>query len=102
MSGKETSTGTKLTLAATGEPSGRPVDRQFEVVGKRRRPSVLPDNLPPRGLSREQVAEYIGVSTTIWDRLVDDGLMPKKRRIYGRVVWSLLRGRQGVRSSRRG
>jgi len=87
VSVKETSTGTKLTLAATGEPSGRPVDRQFQVVEKRRRPSALPDNLPPRGLSREQAAEYIGVGTTTWDNMVEDGLMPKPKRPYSRVVW---------------
>jgi predicted DNA-binding transcriptional regulator AlpA len=93
VSVKEASTGTKLMLVATGEPSGRPVDRQLTVVepvdgaGRKRRPSALPDNLPPRGLYREQAAEYICVGTTTWDKLVAEGRMPKPKRIGGRVVW---------------
>jgi hypothetical protein len=38
--------------------------------------SCLPPSLPPRGLSRGQAAEYIGVGVTKFDELVNDGRMP--------------------------
>jgi predicted DNA-binding transcriptional regulator AlpA len=44
----------------------------------------------PRGFSREQSAEYIGVSATKFDQMVADGRMPKPKRIDGRVVWDRL------------
>lgn len=43
--------------------------------------------LEPRGLSREQAAAYIGVSAGLFDRMVDDGRMPRAKRIDGRRVW---------------
>ena len=49
--------------------------------------SRLPLSLPPRGLSRVQAAEYIGVGVTKFDEMVDDGRMPKPKRIDGRLVW---------------
>ena len=49
--------------------------------------SCLPPSLPPRGLSREQAAEYIGVGATKFDEMVKDGRMPKPKSIDGRVVW---------------
>ena len=49
--------------------------------------SSLPPNLPPIGLSRLQAAEYLGIGTTLFDRLVADGRMPKPKRIDGRMVW---------------
>ena len=42
---------------------------------------------PPRGLSRGQAAEYIGVSTTMFDTLVKAGQMPKPNRAQSRVIW---------------
>ena len=53
----------------------------------RRRISVLPPNLPPRGLSREEAGAYVGVSASLFDRLVKDGIMPKPVHVYGRRVW---------------
>jgi len=50
------------------------------------RPSALPMGIPPRGLSRVQSAEYVGVSPTKFDQMVADGRMPKPKRIDGRVV----------------
>jgi len=47
----------------------------------------LPPSLAPRGLSRGQAAEYIGVGTTKWDEMVKDGRMPQPKRIDGRVIW---------------
>lgn len=45
---------------------------------------------PPRGMSREEAARYIGVGTTKFDQLVLDKRMPKPRRIDGRVIWGRL------------
>jgi predicted DNA-binding transcriptional regulator AlpA len=53
------------------------------------RQSVLPFNLPPRGLSRVQAAEYIGISPPLFDEMVKDGRMPKPKRINARVVWDM-------------
>jgi len=47
---------------------------------------LLP-NLPPRGLSREEAARYVGISPTKFDQMVADGRMPHPRRIDGRKVW---------------
>jgi predicted DNA-binding transcriptional regulator AlpA len=53
--------------------------------------SCLPPSLAPRGLSRVQAAEYIGVGVTKFDELVDDGRMPKPKRIDGRIVWDRIK-----------
>lgn len=50
-------------------------------------PSLLPISLAPRGLSRGQAAEYIGVGLTKFDDMVKDGRMPKSKTIDGRRVW---------------
>jgi predicted DNA-binding transcriptional regulator AlpA len=49
--------------------------------------SCLPPSLAPRGLSRGQAAEYIGVGVTKFDEMVNDGRMPRPKRIDGRTVW---------------
>ncbi len=41
---------------------------------------------PPRGLSREEAARYVGVGATTFDGLVQDGRMPKPLRIGKRVI----------------
>jgi len=53
--------------------------------------SRLPVSLPPRGLSRVQAAEYIGVGVTKFDEMVVDGRMPKPKRIDGRTVWDRIK-----------
>jgi len=55
----------------------------------KQRSTILPVNLPPRGLSREQAAAWINVGVTKFDELVKDGRMPRARRIDGRVIWDL-------------
>lgn len=52
-----------------------------------------PDTLsyPPRGMSREEAARYIGVGTTTFDGLVEDGRMPKPMRLGKRVIWDRLK-----------
>lgn len=49
--------------------------------------SVLPPSLPPRGLSRERAAEYIGLSPSKFDQLVRDGRMPPPKFVDRRKVW---------------
>lgn len=49
-----------------------------------------PISYPPRGLSRDEAARYVGVSVTKFDEMVADGRMPKPKRIDGRVVWDRL------------
>jgi hypothetical protein len=40
-----------------------------------------------RGLSRGEAAYVVGVGTTLFDKMVDDGRIPKPARINGRVLW---------------
>lgn len=51
--------------------------------------TLKPDAIayPPRGLSREEAARYVGVSTRKFDEMVLDKDMPKPRRSGGRVIW---------------
>ena len=51
------------------------------------RHDLLPPSLPPRGLSREEAAAYIGISVGKFDQMIKDGRMPKPIRIDGRKVW---------------
>ena len=44
---------------------------------------------PRRGLSREEAAVYVGVSSTKFDEMVAGGLMPKPKEIGARRVWDL-------------
>ena len=44
---------------------------------------------PRRGLSREEAATYIGVSSSFFDELVKSGTMPKPIRIKTRTVWDV-------------
>jgi predicted DNA-binding transcriptional regulator AlpA len=53
--------------------------------------NVLPLSLPPRGLSREQAAAYVGISPSLFDMLVKDSRMPEPKRINSRVVWDRLK-----------
>lgn len=53
----------------------------------RSRTDVLPASLPPRGLSREEAAAYVGVGVTKFDAMVTDGRMPHPKKIDGRRVW---------------
>lgn len=46
-----------------------------------------PMSYPPRGLSREEAARYIGVGTTKFNDMIADRRMPKPRQIDGRSVW---------------
>jgi len=42
---------------------------------------------PPRGMSREEAARYIGIDAAHFDRLIADARMPKPKLIDGRSIW---------------
>ena len=48
---------------------------------------VLPPSLAPRGLRRVEAAAYIGVSPSFFDWMISEGLMPRPKRVAGRVIW---------------
>lgn len=51
---------------------------------------ALPPSCPPRGLSHDEAAAYIGIGTTLFDQLVKEGKMPGGIPIKGRRVWDRL------------
>lgn len=56
------------------------------------RPDVLPLSCPPRGLSRVEAAAYVCVSPSFFDRMIEEGAMPKPKRILNTrvMVWDRL------------
>jgi excisionase family DNA binding protein len=40
---------------------------------------------PPRGLSRDEAARYVGVGATKFEEMVADGRMPRPKRVDGRA-----------------
>jgi predicted DNA-binding transcriptional regulator AlpA len=54
------------------------------MTGRPERALPLPEK---RGLSRVEAAQYIGVSSTLFDVMVNDGRMPPPREINARIVW---------------
>lgn len=54
---------------------------------KEGRRDVLPISCPPRGLNRVEAARYIGVSPTLFNRMVSAGRMPQAKVINSRLVW---------------
>ncbi|MHB2265625.1 helix-turn-helix domain-containing protein [Aliihoeflea sp. PC F10.4] len=42
---------------------------------------------PPRGLSREAAARYIGVRVMTFDDMVQDGRMPRPKKLDCSIVW---------------
>jgi predicted DNA-binding transcriptional regulator AlpA len=51
--------------------------------------TINPDAIayPPRGLSREEAARYVGVGVDKFDEMVAGRRMPKPRQIDRRIVW---------------
>jgi len=60
------------------------------MTARGRSVSSLPPSLAPRGLSRSQSAQYIGVGVSKFDQMVRDGRMPKPKRVDGRTIWDRL------------
>ncbi|WP_152558325.1 XRE family transcriptional regulator [Devosia sp. LC5] len=52
-----------------------------------RRASALPLGVRPRGLCRAAAAEYVGVSSSLFDDMVEDGRMPQPKMANTRTVW---------------
>jgi predicted DNA-binding transcriptional regulator AlpA len=46
-----------------------------------------PISYPPRGLSREEAARYVGVSPRLFDEMIADRRMPKPRQVNSRTIW---------------
>ena len=42
-----------------------------------------------RGLRLEEAAAYIGIGRSLFQAMVDDGRMPRPRRINARLVWDM-------------
>lgn len=42
---------------------------------------------PPRGLSHDEAARYVGLGVTKFDEMIAEGLMPKPKRLGKRVIW---------------
>lgn len=59
----------------------RPADTTQDAP---RRP---PLPFPPRGLSRQEAAAYVGVSAPLFDEMVKDGRMPPPKLVNARVIW---------------
>lgn len=53
------------------------------------RTEILPVSLPPLGINREQAAALIGVGTSLFDKAVEIGTMPKPRMIGERLVYDV-------------
>lgn len=54
------------------------------------RHAALPLNLPPRLICREAAAAYVSVAPGTFDKMVQDGRMPRARRVSeGRVAWDV-------------
>ena len=45
---------------------------------------------PPRGMSRVEAADYVGVSASLFDAMIRDGRMPGPKLINTRTVWDRL------------
>ena len=45
---------------------------------------------PPRGMSRVEAADYVGVGPSLFDTMVRDGRMPGPKLINTRTVWDRL------------
>jgi predicted DNA-binding transcriptional regulator AlpA len=54
--------------------------------------TLRPDPIayPPRGMSRDEAARYVGVGATKFDEMVADRRMPRPKRVDGRVIWDRL------------
>jgi predicted DNA-binding transcriptional regulator AlpA len=46
---------------------------------------------PPRGLSRDEAARYVGVGSTTFDLMVEQGRMPRPLRVGKRAIWDRLK-----------
>lgn len=76
---------TVLTQAATSLSAAA---EALEKVGKAKERSHKPPS-PKRGLTRHEAANFVGVSPTTFDRLVERKIMPKPIKAFSRAIWDL-------------
>jgi predicted DNA-binding transcriptional regulator AlpA len=50
---------------------------------------IIRGRAPQRGKSRIEAADYIGVSPSLFDEMVQDGRAPRPFRINTRVIWDV-------------
>jgi hypothetical protein len=97
---KETSTSQSSSNAPTTSEIQRPsvkvnLSPVLETPSRTDKPGARSKSLsavrpvPRRGLSREEAAMYIGISTGKFDELVRTGRMPDPKRIDNRKVWDV-------------
>jgi predicted DNA-binding transcriptional regulator AlpA len=87
--------GTRRTVDEQLEPesvTGTGDDQRLPPAsngGARRlqRANHLPPGLPPRCLSREQAAAYLGIGEDLFDRQVQAGVLPRALPLGSRRVW---------------
>ncbi len=54
------------------------------------RHAALPPTLPPRLICRAAAAAYISVAAGTFDKMVEDGRMPRAKRVSeGRLAWDV-------------
>ncbi len=58
-------------------------------MGQAKEELAVPASIVRRGLNREQAAIYVGVGLTKFDAMVEDGRMPKPKRVDRRKVWDI-------------
>ncbi len=76
---------TALTQAATSlTATAEAVERLVASKERSQRPAT-----PRRGLSRLEAAEYVGISATMFDKLVHANEMPAAIRIGKRTIWDI-------------
>lgn len=68
-------------------PRGVPGRGEGEGVMRHPQPAVAP--MPRRGLSRDEAARYVGISTTLFAELVAEGKMPPPFLIRSRKLWDI-------------
>jgi hypothetical protein len=84
-----------IRMSMVGAHGGRSHDEWFKECLDPRDPlgaavtTPRPDSLayPPRGMSRDEAARYVGVGATKFDEMVADRRMPRPKRVDGRVIW---------------
>ena len=69
--------------ARKGDYSGGPSDTAKSASARELR-------FPPRGMSRVEAADYVGISPSLFDTMVRDGRMPGPKLINTRTIWDRL------------
>ena len=47
----------------------------------------MPQSRWPRGMQRQQAADYLGISASWLDQLVSKSLLPQPRQLNKRLIW---------------